>query len=581
MDRCTKVSNTGAATLSLAVLAMSVVRVGTAEAEDSKAPLGSEFIDMPDDQSAEAKPAAAPKDQKETPGYVSGYRRVPSLGLSPFSPQGYIAVPSVTPAFGAPSPLSGARFDFHGYMQIPVRAGLRSRPSAGPNQSSLNWHGDPLAVGGGYGWLDNVLVVPGPWAQLNFVYGNDVVQATAILGAWNISESMSAASYFQAPAQEWFHDAFLTYTPHTDPIGLKITAGVYPERYGAMAQYSNGLYGTPLIASVYGAGATATAIVPFEYDLDLKLEAGFKGDFNHPPAGLIANTSNDYAATAYGSTFVPHAHAALTWKNTATVGLHYIDAFSQDDRGDGVDDPGSQYPENVERRDGTLRIAGADLTVNGGRFGYLYFGGAKVTGRYTESISDIVQILNTGGGKQLSERFWGFQSKGNGALTLLGGQYTVSLGTLLRYPMEFWGEGPDLLVSLFGMYVHTTSDQPDHDGVNTYKAGTEVTYSIFPWFAFSTRIDGVMPDSAHTSESFAVISPKLIFRSDWQAREALTIQYATWILGDGAILHGDTRLLNVTTGANAGSSPSSVQCLQNGVNTCDKHMIAVYGTMWW
>src|SRR5262249_18838560 len=110
--------------LLLSGLAFAATHVAVARAaEPAKAPEGAEFIDMPEAQAppgaASASPAATtPPDEKGGAGYIPGYRRQPSLGLSPYSPQGFIAVPGIDPPFGAPMGSSAMRFDFHGYMQV-------------------------------------------------------------------------------------------------------------------------------------------------------------------------------------------------------------------------------------------------------------------------------------------------------------------------------------------------------------------------------------------------------------------------------------------------------------------------------
>jgi hypothetical protein len=525
------------------------------------------YVDMPEQPASPGQPApapAAPKDRRATPGYLAGYREVPSLSLSPYAPQGYWGAPGVTPVFGSHAPDSGLRVDFHGYMQVPARMGIGSRPNAGPDQSSTTLHGDPVLPGSSFGWFDQTPTLPWPWAQVNFVVGNDVVQATAILGAWNFSESMTASTYFQNPAQVWFAQAFLTYTPKIQsPIGVKVVAGAYPERYGPMAQYntgciwqtavcSTGAYPTPFIGYVRGIGTTATVTFPFEYDLDLTVEAGFKGDINHPPTDLAPSPSNNFASAAQGSSFAGHAHAALTYRQMTTLTLHYINSFEHDDRTDGFDDPSTtETNEALDTADGSLQVAGADLTVNGGRFGYLYLGGARVTARNVEHLNDMLQVLNTGSGKLLMQRYLGQEGHGNGGLTLFGTQYTVSLGTLLRYPTEFWGEGPDLIVSLFGLYASTNSDDPTFDGKQMFKYGTELTYNVLPWLAVSGRFDHVVPDTRDMQQSFLVFSPKLTFRSNWLGSwrgGTLSLQYAAYALGDHVVVNGDTRLMNNPSG---------------------------------
>lgn len=536
-----------------------------------------EFVDMPE---APGTPVASPApvpDEKTAPGYVPGYRPMSSLSLSPYAPQTFWAVPGITPAFGERTPTSDIRFDFKGYMQMPVRAGIGSRPGAGPGQGSTTFHGDPVLPGAAFGWFEQTPTVPWPWAQLNFIVGNDVVQATAIFGAWNISESMTASSYFQAPAEPMFTQAFLTYTPKTGPVGVKFVVGAFDERYGYMAQYTLGAYPSPFIGMLRGVGATTTVTFPFEYDLDLKLEAGFKGDMNHPALGLAPAASNNYAAVGQGSTFAGHGHASLTYKQTATLGLHFIDGFENDDRP--VDDPATPANEAKDHADGYLRIIGSDLTVNGGRFGYLYLGGVKTDAHGVERLDDLVQVLNTGGGKLLPQRFLGYGSQGNGGLLMFGGQYTVSLGTLLRYPVEFWGEGPDLQASVFGLFVRTNTDDPTpaaatrdpldlrvhspFNGKQMLKYGAELTYSVLPWLAVSGRFDHVLPDVGDTTQSFFVFNPKLVFRSDWQARETLTLSYAAYAMGPNVPINGDLRLMNSASG-----HP-------------DTQMVAISGTMWW
>jgi len=151
-------------------------------------------------------------------------------------------------------------------------------------------------------------------------------------------------------------------------------------------------------------------------------------------------------------------------------------------------------------------------------------------------------------------------------MLLLGTQYTVSLGTLLRYPTEFWGEGPDLLVTLFGVYGGTNSDDPTFDGKKMFKYGTEITYSVLPWLAISGRIDHVVPDTRDLQTSFAVFSPKLVFRNDWHGSwrgGTLSLQYAAYALGDRVVVNGDTRLMN-----NPSGRP-------------DTQMFAIFATLGW
>jgi hypothetical protein len=521
--------------------------------------LGHEFIDMPPAPAgAEAPkpPEPAREDENPAAGYVPGYRRTTSVGLSPLSPEYSSALPgAIAPSFGAPQGGKAWRFDFHGYMQGGIRAGIGTRSMALDHQHKVTLHGDPAVAGASYGWFDHSNTVPGPWTQLNFVYGNERVQATVILGAWSLSESMQAAGFFQAPAQQGVVNAFLTYTPDVSPVGLKFITGAFQDRYGAMAQYSEGNYGVSLIGSINGVGSTATVELPFEGDLTLRAEAGFKGQLTRPPIGIVADGSNENARPWEGSTYAAHAHVGATYANASPT-LHYIRSFSQDDLPDPIDHP-------QVRKDATLEILGADVRWDGKRFGYFYFGAQTTRGTNTKTLGRLVTVLNGGDGNEFMQRFWGYGSNGTGTMFLTGGQYTLSLGTLLRHPTEFWGDAPDLIVSLFGIYGHVTSPVHLFDDKHMVKYGTEVTYSFLPWMAVAGRADHVIPDMRDGSKSYGILSPKLVFRSDWKTRESLTVQYAGYVLGDHVVVKGDNRLLNIPSG-----KP-------------DRHLVTVFATMWW
>jgi hypothetical protein len=552
--------------VTFAVASVAVAAAAQAQAEDTS--LGAKYIDVTPEQVAAEQAAAAAEartkgDVKQSAEYLPGYRRTPSVGLSPYAPQNQPAMPgALMPSFGAPVHDHGWRFDFQGYLQAVMRGSIGTREHAVPGQKTTTLHGDPVVPGGSYGWFDHTLTVPTPWTQLNFVYGNDTVRATAIIGAWSVSGADEAAGNRMPQAQVLFANAFLTYSPDIHPALLRINVGAYPDRYGAMAQWHEGAYGASLIGSIFGVGTTATLELPFEGGLTGRVEAGFKGELDKPPVGIVQNGSNEHARDEEGSTYAAHAHVGFTYKSL-TPTLHLIHSFSQDDRIDLPNNPLTEWDESHLRKDGSLDVRGADVRINGERFGYFYLGAQRTLGNDANAVSDLVKVLNAGSGKEFNEHFWGFVSRGNGGLTLLGSQYTLSLGRLLRYPMEFWGIGPDLTVSVFGIYGHADSDIPEFDDQNMVKYGAEGVYSFSKYVASSLRIDHVHPDLTDPGRSFAVFSPKLIFRSGWVTRESLTLQYAWYALGDNVRVEGDNRLVNIQS-----SNP-------------DRHLVALYGTIWW
>jgi hypothetical protein len=523
------------------------------------------------------------------PGYLPGHNDRIGLGLSPHAPGQQSVLPGgVTPAFGAPlRPAAGAKFDFHGYVQAGSRASIGKRNNPTADQSSFTLHGDPIVPRGNV--FENTNTVPYTWAELRFNYSTPSVTGTVSLGAWSLAESMQAAGSFIPNAEVWIRDAFLTYVPRgLDPFKLSWNVGVYEDRYGAMAQYDNGRYGAPLIATIAGVGETLSARVPLGGRLELALEHGLKSSFSRPPVGIATGPSNNWPKPWEGQTFVNHAHVGLDIAGVVQPTLHWISAFARDDQADSADlgslRAGYQtstttgvlvdYPA-LSHADGSLTIVGADARFNLRRYGFLVVGVSKATANHIRTVSGVVQIQNAGGGRDLMDRYFGRNNdQGHGSLLLVGAEYSVSLGELMRLPDEFWGEGPDLRLSLFGLYGQISADDPARDGEKKYKFGIEATYSTLPWLALSGRFDRATPYVDPTSvplypnqndNSYSVVTLKTIFRSDWLAREALTLQYSRYFY------RSQFHLVSL----NAGGQISQVS------DRPDEHLIALYANLWW
>src|SRR4029079_2567020 len=103
-------------------------------------------------------------------------------------------------------------------------------------------------------------------------------------------------------------------------------------------------------------------------------------------------------------------------------------------------------------------------------------------------------------------------------------EYNISWAKFLYHPEPFWGEGPDLITSVFSNVGSVMqSEDPDFDGRKMVKAGAEVTYRFLPWVGVSGRYDHVVPNSKDKEETFDVISPKLLFKADWNSHEQITL----------------------------------------------------------
>ena len=139
----------------------------------------------------------------------------------------------------------------------------------------------------------------------------------------------------------------------------------------------------------------------------------------------------------------------------------------------------------------------------------------------------------------------------------------MSLGRLLRAPAEFTGGAPDLTVTTFFVFAKQTNAGDVFADSDMLKLGSELSYTPLSWLALSGRFDAAMPDLSNSAKSFYVFTPKVIFRTGWDSRATLTLQYSGYLLGDEVEVRGDERLLN-----NPSGQP-------------DPHLLALYGTFWW
>src|SRR4051812_1663875 len=252
---------------------------------------------------------------------------LPSLGLSPGDPQQRSVLPS-SPFGRPPNDSHDWVLDFHGYVLLPFNSAWHKREHTNPGQSSTVIHNPPL-IPQDLRTFSYVGVVPTPWVQLDFTYGNSVVSATAILASRTLSD---AAAIYNPVDQLGVNDAYLDVNlsgPLKVPLEVKV--GAFTGRYGAMGQWDAGRYGTPLIARTNSIGEQVNAAFKIG-KATLIVEQGIGGQLGRPPSNVVPEGWNDFAYTNVGASFVNHVHVGLGYDDFATLGLHYLTAWSQDDQ---------------------------------------------------------------------------------------------------------------------------------------------------------------------------------------------------------------------------------------------------------
>jgi hypothetical protein len=511
---------------------------------------------------AAAAPAApaAPPPAKRTGG--------PSLSLSPETPQ--VGGLVVSPAEAAPvveeAPTSEWKFEVTGYFRAPLR--MSWGPPTGPDTLANTAAGHtvdpgtqlrtpPLVPDANYvDWrYTNSLV--GPWTELNFHYGNDRVKATVQIASYNLTDP----GYRRLEANLGINQAFISMQYpeifNVEDLHLTLIVGGFTNRYGAAGRYDGGKYETYLFGRTHVAGETANLTWDHN-DWSFQAEEGFGGKlepipfYGPPGSGTNPNTQlppwEPYPGPVpQEPTFVAHVHAGAAYKKQVLFGAHYINVFAN---GNELATAYTTMPFNSmlagtapQGRPSTaskpsLVIWGADVKWLTGLFGDGYLGFSHVTATNALYLADAIELLHSFGGWQLHDNFFGPPGQTDpvtGSINSVEFQEVFSFGQFLRYPQAFWGDGPDLLLSVFGMFNQVNAPMNRvYDGMKKLKAGVELTYIPLPWLGTGFRYDNVRPDLDHGDTTipvlapFSVFSPRIILRTAFVTHEQIMFQYSRY-----------------------------------------------------
>ena len=533
---------------------------------------------------------------------------MPANCMPPPAPNG-VAVPTpYQPPMGSNS-----------YIGYPAGA----RPTSG-----TQFHEVPRVPGYGYGTWPYTNTVPGPWTQLNFTYGNSKVMATVIVDAYNVTDG----SYKNLLAQQGIDQSFLTLNfPDVfgDYGGLVWNVGVFQNRYGTAGKYDGGMYETYLFGRIHQAGETLTAnltnldssskwtvtlehgiggkidILPFLNNQYYQVFSNTGGTTFPPNMGKPFLSQRDaeyfpWAGTVpQGSTFVHHAHIQAKYEKALTMGLHYIYVWTPDDNWDPINsrlvDGSDLVPRSQGPIQGSIAVAGAEVRLNGGVYGDGYLGYSHIDARNVNAIADILEVLHANGsGAAFKQTFFGQTFNAHtgiytgpenetGTVDNLLFQYSFSFGQLARYPEEFWGDGPDLVLTAFGLFSAVNSKAPPLAVATTpslaqswdmttkkLKYGMDAVYTPFSMLGFGGRFDMVMPDldSAYSRTTgnpggsdlnFSVLTGRAIIKTQFVTHEAVVLEYQHYFLGAKAYPSYPNEWLPVA----------------------DADLLAISASMWW
>jgi len=429
-------------------------------------------------------------------------------------------------------------FGFAGFLRAPMRVGF----------GGGDMHAQPRVPDGSYTDWQYTNTQTGPWTELRFSYGNGRVSANVHLAAYDVTEG----SYPNPQAQLGINESFVALRlPHLfgKHGGLLWDAGVFSNRYGAAGRYSAGKYETYLFGATHVAGETVAAFWDLDDSFTVLAEHGIGAKLEPTPLvpGLPDAPFFPYPGDGeQGSTLLHHAHLGISYDRMLTLGAHYLTSWTDD-------------AEEADERDGRLTSFGVDFRVTESRFGDGYIGYARLLSTTPERLSGALEVLHTIAGWNVCEQYFPDSSDCNGSVDTVLFQHVFSLSRYLWYPKSFWGQGPDLLLSVFGMYNKIASDDPAFTGpTSRLKFGGDALYNPKKWFGAGVRYDLVQPDLADNTRSFHVIQPRLVLRSEFAGHEQIYVAYSHYV-----------NKSNVSTAyPNEGLAP-------------DRGVFQIIATMWW
>jgi len=443
-----------------------------------------------------------------------------------------------------------------------MRLGIGSRPDAGPGQATLQLHAPPVVPDTNYTTWSYTNVSPGPWAELVFQYGGDRVMMTSAIAAYNIT----SGGWRELQDQLGIDRAFITLNlpellGHWGTVAWNV--GVFSNRYGAPGKYDAGAYETYVIGRTRGAGETFVAELDAGHELKVLVEHGIgaKLDQQAWTARAVGMPISYESFEPYpgpvqqGTTLLHHGHLGVNYSGLLSATVHYLRAWTQDARATGMGP------------DGSMRVLGADLRLDGKWMGYGYLGYSSAKAVNVNVLNDALELIHSQGGWQFSNNY--LNKTGDGTVNTLGLQYTFSVAAFLTRPKPWWGNGTDVTVSVFGMYNTISTPDPsviETTGRRKLKFGLESLYTPLSFLSVGGRADVVQPNLDNAHRSFYVITPRIVLRTKFVTNEMIVLQYAAYIYKD------ETALPYPFEGPGATRPAMGMR---------DKGVLGLYASMWW
>jgi hypothetical protein len=502
------------------------------------------------------------------------------------------------------------RFSYSGYFRVPFRVGMGRKDSvrAEGDESKTTLH-VPILPDDQYVNWQHTRHNERDWAETFFSVGNAWITGTVAIDAFNFTD----AAWKEEDAQFGIAQGWLSFRPKISWEGAQLEAklGSFSSRYGTAGRYDAGEYDTYLFGRTHAMGET------------VRLEVN-RGDFGFwLEEGLGGKRPNPKVSNRGRFTLLAHGHAGVSWNDELKLGLHALTSWTQEEMHSlGLDTaPDGTIKFDTPVPDGRLSVWGGDLEWLGGSWGRLYAGFSHTQARYAFTVAPAIEAIHSLGGGEFSlgvvdqyleaplnprndvtkvqdchaADVWNIADcgKGNGSINTLLGQYEVSLRDLTDAlsTRSLFGR-TDLKAKLYGMLNFVSSETrvvPSYRDYRKLKYGVDLEFDPLAQFGVGLRADRVEPQNHFREQSFSVLSPRIVFRSQFVSREALTLSYSHYFYAQRECAAGEP--LRCTQAPPSGTAPDGFGSAP-GVNQDattrgapsarpDLNAVKLEASMWW